>query len=514
MRNWDESLLEIDFLNEEEPVIAEIKGTYKIVIADDDEEVHTITKMMLRDFELQGRTLEFIDTYSGEETKKALGENNDIAVLLLDVVMEQKDSGLRVIEYLREELNNQMTRIVLRTGQPGEAPEEEVIKNYDINDYRLKTEMTFKRLYTTVYTALRGYRDLKQIDNHRKGLEKIIKASSRLFEHNTLNEFLTSILSNLSSFYVDSPEMIYIRQSNINNGFVTMEKENEHVVVAATGKYEKYIGEKVEAIEELVSIFSKTKEKSPVDEKIEFLERGFIINNSSKDQWNNFIYIEGKKESYDFELINLFLATYSVALDNYILNNMISTTQKEIIITLSEVVESHFDDTAGHVRRLSEMMYKFGVVLNFSYAECELLKVASTMHDIGKIGIPDNILKKKGRLTDEEFEQIKQHPMIGSKILGKSDLELLKMSAELALNHHEKYDGSGYPKGLVGQDIPLSSRMLAIVDVFDAMSHKRVYKDAASREEVIKYIIMGKGMHFDPKLVDTFLENIEEIVMY
>ena len=126
---------------------------------------------------------------------------------------------------------------------------------------------------------------------------------------------------------------------------------------------------------------------------------------------------------------------------------MISTTQKEIIITLGEVVEKHFDENSGHVKRISEMMYNMALHMNFSYSECEVLKVASTMHDIGKIAIPDNILKKPGRLTPDEFEIIKEHAAIGHKILSKSDLEILKIAAEIALNHHEKWNGSGYQIG-------------------------------------------------------------------
>lgn len=157
------------------------------------------------------------------------------------------------------------------------------------------------------------------------------------------------------------------------------------------------------------------------------------------------------------------------------------------------------------------MMYQFALKVHFSYAEAEMVKVASTMHDVGKIAIPDAILKKKGRLTMEEFEQVQEHSRIGYKILSKSNLDILKLAAELALNHHERFDGTGYPNGMMGRVIPLSSRMLAIVDVFDAMTHKRVYKEAAPMEEAISYLRDQKGRHFDPELVEVFIKNLEEI---
>lgn len=490
-------------------------GTYKVIIADDDEEVHTITKMILNDFEFDGRTLDFIDTYSGAETKSVLAETSDVAVIFLDVVMEEHHSGLDVVEYLRNTLNNRMTRIVLRTGQPGEAPEEKIIKDFDINDYRLKTEMTVKRLYTTLYSALRGYRDLHKIDKHRKGLEKIIKTSANLFKHNSLTDFLTSILSQLSEFYKNGPELIYFRDEKPHSvgGFVTLDQRDVPTIVAATGKYEPYIGESIRDIPELNNISSHMQSSFEQGTSITYVGDGFIIKNSGNNNLNNYIFIEGQQDIFDFELINLFLTNYSVALDNYILSNMISSTQKEIIITLGEVVEKHFDETSGHVKRISEMMYKMALHMNFSYSECEVLKVASTMHDIGKIAIPDNILKKPGKLTPEEFEIIKEHALIGYKILSKSDLEILKIAAEIALHHHEKWDGSGYPNGLAGQGIPLNSRMLAIIDVFDAMTHKRIYKDAASIQDTLAYMKSQKGTHFDPKLLDTFINYLDDIIV-
>ncbi|MBN2897286.1 MAG: DUF3369 domain-containing protein [Clostridia bacterium] len=489
-------------------------GTYKILIADDDEEVHTITKMILNDFEFDGLGLSFIDTFSGDETKKVLRDHSDIAVAFLDVVMEEHHSGLEVVEYMRNTLKNHMTRIILRTGQPGEAPEEQVIRDFDINDYRLKTEMTVKRLYTTLYSALRNYRDLNKLDNHRRGLEKIIQTSANLFKHNSLTEFLTSILSQLSEFYKNTPELIYFRDDHFKSmgGFVTLDKRDIPTIVAATGKYEPYIGKSIQEVEELKNISVHMQNNYDNGTSITYVGNGFIIKTSSKNNLNNYIFIEGEQDVFDFDLINLFLTNYSVALDNYILTNMISTTQKEIIITLGEVVEKHFDETSGHVKRLSEMMYKLALHMHFSYSECEVLKVASTMHDVGKIAIPDNILKKPGRLTPDEFEVVKEHPVIGYKILSKSDLEILKVAAEIALNHHEKWDGTGYPSGLSGQGIPLYSRMLAIIDVFDAMTHERVYKEASSIESTLEYIKDEKGKHFDPKIVDIFISNIEDII--
>jgi HD-GYP domain-containing protein (c-di-GMP phosphodiesterase class II) len=188
------------------------------------------------------------------------------------------------------------------------------------------------------------------------------------------------------------------------------------------------------------------------------------------------------------------------------------TLMEETIVTLGEIAEKHFDDTGTHVKRVSSMMHHFGLVMEFSEEECEKLRLASILHDVGKIGIPDAVLKKPGKLTEEEFEIIKGHSELGYKILSGSNLDILQTAAEIAYSHHEKYDGSGYPKGTRGEDIPIQSRMLAIIDVFDAMSHKRVYKEASTVNETLEYIVSQKGKHFDVELVEVFIRNIDSIV--
>ncbi len=150
-------------------------SAYKVIIADDDEAVHAISNLILKDFIFEDKRLSIINTYSGEETKQVLAENPDAAVLLLDVVMESHDAGLDVVDFIRNELNNHTVRVILRTGQPGQAPEKMVISNYDINDYLLKTEITNMKLFTSIYSALRSYRDILAVKEAMKSLEEAEK---------------------------------------------------------------------------------------------------------------------------------------------------------------------------------------------------------------------------------------------------------------------------------------------------------------------------------------------------
>ncbi len=511
---WNESDMSFDFLLEDEVEPEKEKAFYKVLIADDDAEIHNVTKMILKNFEFEGKGLLLLDAYSGAQTKELLALNPDTALVFLDVVMEHNHSGLEVVEYLRKELKNEMTRVVLRTGQPGEAPEESVIRDYDINDYRIKTELTVSRLNTTIYSALRNYRDLMKIERNRRGLERIIETSANLFSHNHLNEFLTSILQQMSSFKMEEGDMVFLHgNEKYGSGVITMDHESEEpIVVAATGKYEGYIGSFLSEIPELKDLAEEISRSVTSENHVRVVNSGFVIQSNVYDGPNNYIYIEGKREQFDFDLIEVFLSNYSVALENYIISNMITSTQKEIIITLGEVVEHHFDDNPGHVRRISEMMYRFCLLNNFSYSESELVKVASTMHDVGKVAIADSVLEKRGQLTTEEFKLVQEHSEIGYKILSKSDLEIMRIAAEIALYHHEKFDGSGYPMGAKGRDIPIRARMMAVIDVFDSLTHTRAYKEASTREDAVAHLIAEKDKHFDPKMVDLFIENLDSLL--
>jgi len=195
-----------------------------------------------------------------------------------------------------------------------------------------------------------------------------------------------------------------------------------------------------------------------------------------------------------------------------LLNKEIENTQKEIIYTMGEIGESRSKETGNHVKRVAEYSYLLGKLYGLDENEANLLKLASPMHDIGKVAIPDNILNKPARLDKDEFEVIKTHTNLGYEMLKNSNRPIIKAASIVANEHHEKYDGSGYPNGLKGEDIHIYGRITALVDVFDALGSERVYKKAWSLDEIITYIKEEDGKYFDPKLVELFLENLEEFL--
>lgn len=194
------------------------------------------------------------------------------------------------------------------------------------------------------------------------------------------------------------------------------------------------------------------------------------------------------------------------------LNTEIEETQKEVVFTMGAIGESRSKETGNHVKRVAGYSKILALAYGMDEREAELLKQASPMHDIGKVAIPDAILNKPGKLTEDEYIIMEQHAHLGHEMLKYSHRPLLLAAATVAYEHHEKYDGTGYPQGLKGKDIHIYGRITAIADVFDALGSDRVYKKAWDDERIFDLFRSEKGKHFDPKLVDLFFENVEVIL--
>lgn len=198
--------------------------------------------------------------------------------------------------------------------------------------------------------------------------------------------------------------------------------------------------------------------------------------------------------------------------DLQIANQRLLQASHDTVMRLSIAAEYRDEDTAEHIERMSSYAACLAREIGWTEDEQHMIKLAAPMHDVGKIGIRDSILRKRGQLTPDEWEHMKDHPLIGAKILGGSTSRLLQMAEVIALTHHERYDGTGYPRGLVAADIPISGRIVALADVFDALTTHRVYKPAWPVERALDRIREESGRHFDPKLVDAFFNCLPELL--
>ncbi len=185
--------------------------------------------------------------------------------------------------------------------------------------------------------------------------------------------------------------------------------------------------------------------------------------------------------------------------------------EQETLIRLAKAGEYRDSDTGNHVLRMAKFSRLIAEGMGLDASRCSLIEMAAPMHDIGKIGIPDHILLKPGKLNHEEFATMKTHCSIGYQILQNSNSKYISLGAEIALSHHEKYDGSGYPNGLKGKTIPLDARIVAVADVYDALTSERPYKKAWSNQDALAYLDANKGTHFDPGCVEAFMLQFSKI---
>lgn len=329
---------------------------WKVLVVDDEKSVHTVTKIVLDTFIFDDKKIEILDAYSALEAKEILKEHSDIALILLDVVMETNEAGLDLVKYIRNEIKNLDVRIVIRTGQPGVAPEEKVIQEYDINDYKDKTELTSTKLFSTVYTSLRSYQNIINI--------------------------------------------VKLQQDKLKN-------------------------------------FEQT------------------------------------------------------------------------LYSLVDLIEKRDNYTAGHTKRVAHYCVLIANEMGLAHKEVDTLYRAAMLHDVGKIVIPDTILLNPSRLNKLEYKLIQEHLEIGYELL--SSIDMYAELAEIMRCHHERYDGSGYPRGLKADEIPLLGQIMMVADSFDAMTTNRIYKKKKSLEVAMAELEELSGTQYHPEIVQHAKNALQNV---
>lgn len=485
-------------------------GVWKILIADDDNFIHRMIKEMNQDIRFENKKIEFYSAYTSQEAKNLMEENEDMALILLDVFIEEQNSGLNLVEYIREELKNSDIRIVLMTGKGSITLQEQAILNYDINGYEIKSDLFSKKMNTVILSTLRSYRDINKIKNNKLVMGKVVESISKLYETNSIEEFLSGSLDYISSVINQAQGQ---RACSINSfAAVKQGQTNIFNILDGRGRYAKSINNR---IRETVSESDLAKiSKIYKNGDHEFFDDCYISRYISSGGNEVIIFIETdcKIENIDIELLDVFHKSISATFDSLCVSIEIEETQKEILYTLGEVTEARSEETGSHVKRVSKYCELLAEEYGLSKRDTMLLTHATPIHDIGKIAIPDNTLLKPGKLTPEEFHIIRSHTTIGYNLLKNSNREILKAAAIAAHEHHERYDGKGYPRGLKGEEIHIFGRITAIADVFDALGSPRIYKKAWVINDILMYFKEERGNHFDPDLVDILFDNLDRFL--
>lgn len=491
------------------PTMPEPQGEpWKILMVDDDVDIHLITLAVLKKIVFQHRGVQFLSAYSSSQAKELLKLHKDIAVILLDVVMETEHAGLELVHYIRETLTNTLARIILRTGHPGTVPERSVILEYDINDYREKTDLTATRLFTSVVAALRAYADIRALELSRRRMQCLAETASHLHTARSHGEICRMALSRIVELW----NLCTTAGQPCFSGFAARKEGGFFRILAAVGTWRETLGHNMaiaigeEDHHQALSLVGNT---APVITKhmVGYWTR-------IPDLAEFLIYLRMDKEMPlpDEESFHILFNSIGSAFEHLVLDQEIKDTQGEVILTICEVVETRSRETGNHVRRVGELSALLATLWGLPEREVELLRLSASLHDLGKIGIADHILNKPGRFTPEEFAMMQAHCHLGHRILCHSRRDFLRDAALVALQHHEKWNGQGYPAGLTGKEIHPHGRIVAVADVFDALRNERPYKKAWPMEQVVDYFRQQRGEHFDPQLVDLLLANLDAFV--
>ncbi len=350
----------------------------------------------------------------------------------------------------------------------------------------------------------------------KKILEILIQFGKEILFEKDIESVLIS-LADLTKDLVDADRcsiFIYDKQKNVlytkvAHGVDKLEVPADKGIVSFTAK--------TGQIQIVIDAYNDKRFYPDIDKKTGYQTKNLLtvplIN--SKNETFGVLEVINKKNgiftNFDAELLLLSASYISYILENVILNQKLKETHAKLIYKLSSAAEFKDVETSLHTKRVAFYSEIIAKGLNVDNHFIETIKLTAPMHDAGKIGIPDNILQKPGKLTKEEFEIIKTHPIIGYKLLYDEESDILKFAARIARDHHERWDGKGYPNGLKEENISLEGRIVAIADVFDALTTKRPYKEPWDFEKAKNLISKEKGSHFDPELVDVFLEKIDEI---
>ncbi len=469
----------------------------KLLVVDDEPDIRQLTRLNLRGFRFAERELQILEAASAEEARAILSRESDIAVALIDVVMESDDAGLRLVEYIRHELKNRLIRLIIRTGQPGLAPERSVIDTYDIDDYKDKTELTATRLYTTVRSAMKSYCDLRIIDLNRMGLQRVLEAAPDIYRisNRSINQFFQGVLTQIIGL-CNLSESSFIATTE-PDGVIATFAGSDVTLQAAVGSLARQ-----DRFEQIRTLCIEAVQQGVIPEGLR--KGAFVVPLLIKQQPQGFIYIEPIQEftEADRSLIAMVAQQCSSAMENLRLHSDLLRSYDHMIEMLAGIAEYKDRITGNHIRRIDDYTRLLAVELGVSEEEAVVYGRASRLHDVGKVGIPDAILSKPGKLNAEEFAVIRTHTRIGEAILQHDDS--LALARDVALHHHERWDGTGYPEGRPSAEFPLVTRIVSVVDVFDALISQRSYKAPWPPEQAVAEIERGAGTQFDPVVVAAF----------
>lgn len=386
-------------------VATSISSPWRILVVDDDEDVHSVTRLILTKIIFKNRPVELLSAYSAIEAQEILSQEKNIAVVLLDVVMETDDAGLRLVKIIREELKNHEIRIILRTGQPGQAPEERVIVDYDINDYKAKNELTSQKLFTAVISACRAYETIMSLNKTHRGLEKILHSSDSLFKIQSMHEFASGILAQLSSFLECQPQGIICIEKNTDAETEIEIEESPSClpdnlkIIAVTEEFECCLRCNLDHSCGHTDIALMIR-KALIERKNQFNAKysAFYLDTTENKATIALVYSEREIDKHDLDLLEVFTSKISIALANAI--------HYQKMVTFEKASVTDFLTNLNNRRQLLRLGLPMLALANrnnrlaVAMIDIDFFKQINDKHghDVGDI-----VLKHVGKMLSERF---------------------------------------------------------------------------------------------------------------
>ncbi|MCO4321776.1 response regulator [Aliidiomarina quisquiliarum] len=473
---------------------------WKILIIDDEPEVHAVTKLALSDFQFLGRGLEFHSAYSGVEACELVKAHPDAAIVLLDVVMETDDAGLNVARYIRDDLGNRYTRIILRTGQPGQAPERTVIVNYDINDYKSKTELTAQKLFTAVMASLRSYRDIISIVHSRNGLEKIISSMNDLFALQSMDHFIAGVVQQLSWLIGGARQTLYAAANETN-------KDGDLKIRAAYGEdADQLVGQPIKAAlpkEALVELSGVVKTHS-----IYYADDFVLAYCPSQCRPHGALLcltgLSRPLTDKERELLQVFADNVQLALDNVICLQDTDHLFAQLVTRLMALEKEHYALYPKQRTSFVKLVDKVTELLALPLEQRQRAGTAAGLYE-----------RTESLITVIEAQPVSRvSPCQQRLVRAIRPLQMAKnKEAQIAVRaleeRLERYDGMGLPVGKQGEEIAIETSVFNICRTF----YELVQQDIPL-EDVLSRLDAERGKHYAPELSDAIKANSQALYQF
>ena len=499
---------EMVFIEDKEATASSAVGAqmhpWIVLIVDDDPLVHEVTELVMEGFVFDARPIKFFSTYSAIEAHEFLVNHKDVALILLDVVMETAHAGLDLVRVIREELGNNRVRIVLRTGQAGQAPEEEVIRDYDINDYCQKTELTKRKMSTVFYSALRAYRDIMMLEKSRANLRRSIDAIAEVSDSQSLRALSTTLLEQINVLTGQTGDALCI--SRVASYMATSDQTRQTLLAATHGFEGLRQGQTINVLPESVRVIVE----QVIAKKASYFDKHcFVAYYCTHSGCEIIIYMTTSLNSDPSmrELLDLFSRNVAITYEGLLLRDEIQKTHRASVNILTAALAQRTALIGTYFQRVSDVVELLAKSFGLRSIEVEFFRQAANLHDVGMVCIQDVGFDKPEALSKEERQQMQEHPALGVALLVEPRTLILNIAAIMSLEHHERWDGSGYPHGLRGEEISLPGRISGLADVFNSFVSARPYRAAHSLDAALEYVRLQSGHQFDPHLVSLLLEQ-------